>query len=98
MNSLLIKFNNKYAIIYVGLFKDIPALTKPVWLHHPAPLKAPPKVSSKVIGDRFSVLTLDRCGHRRRDVHTDEDQTDLSMSYIYVNMYKKNWRRRGLTF
>ena len=74
----------------LGLFKEIPTLTKPVWSHHPTPLKALLKVSDTVVGGRSSMLTSNRCNHRHRDVHTEEDRTDPSMVYIYVNMYKKS--------
>ena len=53
---------------------DIPTPTEPIWPHCPTPLRAPPKVSSTMVGGKSSVPTLNWCGHQRRDVHTDEDE------------------------
>ena len=66
---------------------DIPAPAELIWPHHPAPLRASPKVSSTVVDSKSSIPTSNRCGHWRWDVHTDKDQTDQSIFYIYVYKY-----------
>ena len=82
-----------YCSLTLGLFMDIPTLTEPVWPHWPAPLRTPPKVSGTVVSGRSSVLTLDQCGHWRRDVHTNEDRTNTSMLYVYIHIYHTILRR-----
>ena len=76
-----------YCSLTLGMFMDIPTLTELVWPHWPAPLRAPLKVFDTVVSGRFSVLTLDQCGHWCRDVHTNEDRTDTSMLYIYIYIH-----------
>ena len=66
---------------------DIPASAELIWPHHPAPLRASPKVSGTVVDSKSSIPTSNRCGHWRWDMHTDKDQTDQSIFYIYVYKY-----------